>query len=106
MTWRATTLSTDPASLEVATTETVAIAFDTTLDLDTGESVTAAASRLLRLDTRTVVTIDPPTEDSDVLTQVIDCSNLVRGVDYELTFVYTIAPTKILSRTTVLQVVA
>lgn len=106
MAWRATTLSTNPAYFEVATTEVVAIEFDTTLDLDTGESVTAVSSRLLRLDTRTVVTIDPPTEDSNVLTQVIDCRDLVRGVDYELSFIYTISPTKILTRTTVLQVVA
>lgn len=106
MAWRATTLSTNPASIEVASTETVAIAFDATADLGASEHVTAVDSRLLRLDTLDVLTIDPPTQASDVLTQVVDCSDLVRGVDYELTWIATISASKVLSRTTVLSVVA
>jgi hypothetical protein len=107
MAWRTTTLSTDPASLDVATTETVTLAYDVTRDLETGENVTSATTRLIRLDTLATVTIDAaPAVATNVVTQLIDGSDLARGVDYELTWSAHISATKVLSRTTVLQVVA
>jgi hypothetical protein len=107
MSWRTTDLSTNPAAVQLATTELVALAFDASLDLDTGEAVTSATTRLIRLDTLATVALDDaPDVDTNVLTQMIDGSDLTRGVDYELAWTFVISATKVLSRTTVLSVVA
>lgn len=107
MSWRTTDLSTSPATVQLATTDLLALAFDVTLDLDDGEDVVSATTRLLNLNTSATVALDElPDVADNTVTQLIDGSDLARGVDYELAWVFTISPTKVLTRTTVLQVVA
>lgn len=102
VTWQRTTLSTDPAYIEMADTDRRGLA------IDAGETVTDVTAELVALDAPAVPLelVEDVAINGDNDGAVVIVSGLTRGVLYELSTVFTAADGEVWTKTTAIRCVA